>query len=151
MQLLLYTGVKRNEALQLIWSDIDLTTDEIIIRKEITKSRAIRKIAINSNLKLILEQWSNGQTGRLFPNYGANQISMKFRRWAREIGLPAEVKLHSLRATFACHLMVKGVDVYTISKLMGHRSIRITGKYYLAMDVYKSRDAVETLRYEADE
>ena len=145
LQLLLYTGMRRNEALELTWSDID---DNINIRPEISKNGIGRQIVLNSNLKTILSQGSQISQERLFPNYTPNQISMKFMRWVREIGLPAGTKLHSIRATFACQLLVKGVDIFTISKLLGHSSIKITEKYYLALDQSKARNAVEKLCFD---
>jgi len=138
LQLLLYTGIRRNEALQLVWDDIDLSLNQI----------TIRKVVINSSLKLILEQWNDNQTGRLFPNYSTNQISMKFMRWVRQLELPDNIKLHSIRASFACHLLSNDVDIYTISQLLGHTSVKVTEKYYLALDQVKARDAVDQLRFD---
>ena len=90
------------------------------------------------------------KTGRLFPGYYPNQVSMKFRRWAREIGLPDNIKLHTLRATFACHLIRRGVDIYSISKLLGHHSVKMTEKYYLALDPDKAREAVGRLKFKIE-
>lgn len=147
LQLLLYTGVRRNEALQITWDDIDLNLNQINIRKKISKTKDSRKIVINSSLKRILEQWHGDQTGQLFPNYSTNQISMKFLRWVRQLDLPDDIKLHSLRATFACHLLSNGVDIYTISQLLGHTSVKVTEKYYLALDQVKAKTAVDKLRF----
>ena len=141
-------GVRRNEALQIIWDNIDLNINQITIRKEICKTKVSRKVVINSSLKLILEQWNENQTGQLFPNYSTNQISMKFMRWIRQLGLPANIKLHSLRSTFACHLLSNGVDIYTISQLLGHNSVKVTEKYYLSLDQVKAKNAVDQLRFE---
>jgi integrase len=147
LQLLLYTGMRRNEALQITWDDIDLSLNQITIRKEICKTNSSRKVVICNELKLILEQWYDNQTGLLFPNYGTNQISMKFRRWVRQLDLPDNIKLKSLRSTFACHLLSNGDDIYTISQLLGHTSVKVTEKYYLALDEVKAKDAVDQLRF----
>jgi len=147
LQLLLYTGIRRNEAIHLTWDDIDLSLNQITIRKEISKTNSSRKVVICNDLHQILEQWYNNQTGLLFPNYGTNQISMKFRRWVRLLDLPDNIKLHCLRATFACHLLSDDVDIYTISQLLGHTSVKVTEKYYLALDEVKAKDAVDQLRF----
>ena len=75
---------------------------------------------------------------------------MKFRRWSREIGLPDSISLHSLRATFACQLLKKEVDIYTISRLLEHSNVKMTEKYYLVMDPDKAREAVELLKFTVD-
>jgi len=51
---------------------------------------------------------------------------MKVRRALPEI---EDCNLHILRHTFACRLLDKGVDLYTLSKLLGHSSVRVTGRY----------------------
>jgi len=147
IQLLLYTGMRRNEALQITWDDIDLSLNQITIRKEISKTKVSRKVIINNDIKEILKQWYDEQGGRLFPNYNPNQISMKFMRWVRQIEFPDNIKLHSLRSTFACHLLSNDVDIYTISMLLGHTSVKVTEKYYLALDQVKAKDAVDQLRF----
>jgi len=46
---------------------------------------------------------------------------------------------HDLRHTFSCRLVMKGVDLYTVSKLMGHHSLEMTERYaHLAPDFLKS-------------
>ena len=147
LQLLLYTGIRRNEALGLIWSDIDLRKRLINIRPEISKMGTSRQIPINIELQAVLGDWATRPLGKLFPNYTPNQISMKFRRWSRQVGLSDSISLHGLRATFACHLAKRNVDIYTISKLLGHSSIKMTEKYYLALDQEKAMDAVALLRF----
>jgi len=143
--------MRRNEALELSWNDIDIRRQIMTIRGETSKTSRSRQIPINGELQTVFNDWKVEKTGRLFPGYYPNQVSMKFRRWAREIGLPDNIKLHTLRATFACHLIRKGVDIYTVSKLLGHHSVKMTEKYYLALDPDKAREAVEKLRFNSDE
>jgi integrase/recombinase XerD len=70
---------------------------------------------------------------------------MKFRRWARHVGLPKGISPHSLRATFACHLIEQGVDIYVVSRLLGHSSVKVTEKHYLALDPRHVQQAVNRL------
>lgn len=72
---------------------------------------------------------------------------MKFRRWARNIGLPKGISLHSLRATFACHLIKNGVDIYIVSRLLGHSTVKVTEKHYLALDPDHVKTAINRLNY----
>lgn len=72
---------------------------------------------------------------------------MKFRRLATSAGLPEGVKLHSIRATFANRLRDKGVDIYTVSKLLGHPRVKVTEKYYLAENPDLMKEAVELLEF----
>ncbi len=86
-------------------------------------------------------------TGLLFPKFGPNQVSMAFRRIRKQAGLPDGISVHSLRATFACHLIEQGVDIYTVSRLLGHSSVTVTEKHYLALDPAHAKSAVNSLNY----
>jgi integrase/recombinase XerD len=147
MLFLLHTGCRRNEALGVTWDDMDLTKRQIVIRGQVGKMGKRRTIPINDVLYTVLSAWLSPREGRLFPAYGPNQVSMKFRRWARDAGMPKGISLHSLRATFACHLIKKGVDIYTVSRLLGHSSVKVTEKHYLALDPQHVRSAVNQLDY----
>jgi integrase len=148
MLFLLHTGCRRNEALGVTWDDIDLNKRQIVIRGQVGKMGKRRTIPTNDALYAVLSAWREPKDDRLFPTYRSNQISMKFRRWARDTGMPKGISLHSLRATFACHLIKNGVDVYTVSRLLGHSSVKVTEKHYLALDPEHVRAAVNSLRYD---
>ncbi|MDP8238748.1 MAG: site-specific integrase [Candidatus Hatepunaea meridiana] len=147
LQFLLHTGCRRNEALGVTWEDIDLVKRQILIRGEVGKMGKRRSIPINDVLYKVLYKFRGVRTGLLFPNYQSNQISMKFRRLARKIDLPREYSLHSLRSTFGSALINKGIDIYTVSKLLGHSSVKVTEKHYLALDPEHVKSAINQLDY----
>lgn len=103
---------------------------------------------INDTLLKVFEEWLKRREGRLFTDYTPNQVSMAFRRRRREAGLPKGISIHTLRATFACHLIAKGVNIYTVSKLLGHSSVKVTERHYLALDPAHLRDAVNHLNFD---
>jgi len=106
-----------------------------------------RSIPVNDVPHEVLYGWRGQRKGQLFPNYGSNQVSMKFRRLVRKINLPEGFSLHSLRSTFGSTLINKGVDIYTVSKLLGHSSVKVTEKHYLALDPEHVKSAINQLDY----
>ena len=50
------------------------------------------------------------------------------RRICKKANLP-EQSLHDFRRTFALELLKKGVDIFTISRLMGHTSLQVLSRY----------------------
>jgi integrase len=147
LQFLLHTGCRRNEALGVTWADTDLQRRQIIIRGEVAKMGKRRSIPLNDVLYDVLYAFTGPRMGPLFPSYGGNQLSMKFRRLAKKVNLPEGISLHSLRATFGSTLINKGVDIYTVSKLLGHSSVKVTEKHYLALDPAHVKEAINQLEY----
>jgi integrase len=147
LQFLLHTGCRRNEALGTTWEDIDLQRRQILIRGEVGKMGKRRSIPINDVLYDVLYALRGVRKGLMFPDYGGNQVSMKFRRLAKKVDLPEGISLHSLRATFGSTLINKGVDIYTVSKLLGHSSVKVTEKHYLALDPAHVKAAINQLDY----
>ena len=64
----------------------------------------------------------------------------------KESGFPDVTKLHSLRHTFASHLVMSGVDLPTVKKLMGHSDIETTMIYSHLADEHVDK-AVEKLEF----
>lgn len=61
---------------------------------------------------------------------------------AEDCNLPF-LTLHELRHTYGTVLREKGVDIYSISKLLGHASIEVTAKIYVHNDLEVLRSAIE--------
>jgi site-specific recombinase XerD len=52
-----------------------------------------------------------------------------------------------MRATFASVLIQKGVDIYTVSRLLGHGSVQVTERHYVALDAKHVRSVVDLLSF----
>ncbi|MEA1912488.1 MAG: site-specific integrase [candidate division WOR-3 bacterium] len=139
--LMVYTGIRRNEARFLEWSDIDFENDVIrIFNKQdfTTKNKEGRIIPTNKEVKKLLKKRKK-KNGLIFPSpsnkpYHPNVWRKKIKHYAKKAGIE-NVTLHTLRHTFASWLVMEKVDITTISKLMGHSDIKTTMIYaHLAPD-----------------
>jgi integrase len=126
-QLMVNTGMRRNEARMLTWANvksdaIQLTSDE----EARTKSKKWREIPLTDNARVALTALENSGE-YVLPVITAPKMSMKFIEIAKKAKAGGSV--HSLRHTFGTHQALKGTPVRTLQELMGHASITTTMRY----------------------
>jgi integrase len=153
----LNTGMRKAELENLEWDDIDFKRRKIQIRrKEFWQPKTgEREIPISGQLDEILQQLKDKndreiKSNFVFPDKGGGKIKTKLRRKliqiARQAGIDGLTKIHTLRHTFASHLVMQGVNLPTVKKLMGHSDIQTTMIYaHLAPDHLS--DAVNKLPF----
>ncbi len=126
----LNTGMRKGEILSLKWDNIDLKRGFILL--EITKNGERREIPINETLRHTLSELPtrfNGayvftdKTGKPYQD-----VKRSFNTACRRAGIK-DFHFHDLRHTFASHLVMAGVDITTVSKLLGHKSLTMTLRY----------------------
>lgn len=130
------SGLRVSEVIHLHYEDISRTNMQIHVRE--SKSRMDRyTILSRRSLDLLTEYWFRCGRPRdiLFPNkftggyLTVSTLEQVMRRCVRKAGLPAGATPHSLRHSFATHLMEAGVDARTIQTLLGHRDPKSTEVY----------------------
>lgn len=131
----LYTGMRLGELLNLTWREVNFKNQEISIRandKWNTKNNRERVIPLHPNIAKVLKTITV-KTGSIFKTMSGNKLDQttleeKFRAAVKRAKIE-HCRIHDLRHTFASHLAQKGVDLYRISKLLGHTSIKTTEIY----------------------
>ena len=78
-----------------------------------------------------------------------SSISRSFRDLGKRLNIDSRVTIHSLRRSFATHLLRMGVDIETVKELMGHNSITTTSSY--AQVVYVEKEIKNPLDSESYE
>ncbi len=146
---LLNTGLRIGELRHLTWEDVNWEKRTIrITAKEdwSPKAKQEREIPLNKIAYRILNAMQDRQ-GYIFATKTdfAHSIYRRFKMICKEVGIK-NIDLHTLRHTFASHLVMQGVDILTVSKLLGHSSVMMTEKYaHLAQE--HLRQAVERLSF----
>jgi len=77
---------------------------------------------------------SDFQSGPLFINFRGGRLTTRsisriIKKYGKDCGLMTEITPHSLRHTFATHLMDGGADLRSVQELLGHVSLSTTQKY----------------------
>jgi len=144
----LHTGMRRGEILNLTWKNIDF--EKNYIRVERTKSGRPRIIPMNSAVKNTLLDMAkkNAHPEYVFWNKKwqnpIHDIKNGFRAACEKVGL-GKLRFHDLRHTFASDLIMNGIDLVTVSQILGHSNISITAKRYSHPTPVHKVKAVESL------
>jgi integrase len=142
----LNTGCRKSEILGLTWDRVDMKHGFIHLDK--TKSGERREIPINSTLQRTLQGLIRRVDSPLVfynPATGGRWHDLKrsFATACRKAKI-TDFRFHDLRHTFASQLVMAGIDLTTVSRLLGHASLTMTLRYaHLAPDHLKS--AVDVL------
>lgn len=130
----LHTGLRQDELLSLQWSRVDLFRKIILIQE--TKNGKPRTIPLNQiALNILIEKAKvrNLKSDLVFLSTATTKIDCHNLIRAFKIALEkARIQgfhFHDLRHTFATRLAQRGVDLYKISKLLGHYDISMTQRY----------------------
>jgi integrase/recombinase XerD len=131
-------GLRVSEAVNLEVKDID--SKRMVLHIRSGKGQKDRMVMLAEKLLPVLrEYWKTYRpTAKLFFP-GENRQGMMHRKnvfmacrsIARRAGLTKKVSPHTLRHSFATHLLEAGTDIRTIQTLLGHRSLRTTALYTL--------------------
>ena len=145
---LIGTGLRFGEAIALTWNDVDLHTGRISINKTAIRSTGgvvikdspktssgDRTIFVGENILSMLRSIRERSTTELvFVNRRGNIIShdAAMRYWhsmCEKLGIPVR-GLHSLRHTWATRALEMGIDIKTVSNMLGHSNVITTMNIY---------------------
>ena len=132
------TGLRASEVVSLKVTDID--SEAMLLNVRQGKNRRDRKAKLSAALLAVLRDWYTAARPQvwLFPSrqgvlehIGARQISRQFARAVKAAGIRKDgrVSLHTLRHSFATHLLEAGTDIRTIQVMLGHAKLETTAIY----------------------
>lgn len=149
LELLYATGIRVSELIHLTWPDVNLSMGYITCRER-DKERVIpfgsvARRALHHYLADARKVFVGDQeTEVLFTNCSGKPMSRQgfwkiLKGYAASAGIEKDITPHTLRHSFAAHLIQNGADVRSVQEMMGHSDISTT-QMYVNMNVYKIRD-----------
>lgn len=155
-EFLLNTGLRSGEMWHLEWTDVDVEKDIIYIRIKKDwhpKMSTNRTVPLNARAKEIIERQPKRSNLVFTTRTGGSQFDIynRFRHLVKKIkekhGVIIEnPTIHAFRHTFATHALQSGIDIYTVSRYLGHTSVKMTEKYLTLLPDYAKRE-IEKLKY----
>jgi site-specific recombinase XerD len=139
-------GLRAGEVVRLRAGDID--SEQMIIRIVQSKGRKDRHVMLPAEVLDLLRQWWKvrpsghdaglvpeqrwlfpGRSDRLGRPVTTRQFGRLFKDAAKAAGLRKTLSLHTLRHSFATHLLERGTDIRLIQALLGHDKLETTARY----------------------
>jgi integrase/recombinase XerD len=129
------SGLRVSEAVSLKVSDID--SQRMLLRVRQGKGRKDRYAKLSPRLLNVLRSYWRAARPKdyLFPSWGSTghlscgALAGACTLAARQTGIAKRVTVHTLRHSFATHLLENGTDTRVIQALLGHSSIQTTARY----------------------
>ena len=151
LQLLMDTGMRIGETLNLNDDDILLEKKAIFIPAEINKGRKDRYVFFSTTMQQKLRRWIDYKE-RYFANEkvflssrGGNFNVLNFEKNLKKYCIRAKlnqnITCHQIRNNFAKRFLLSGGDIFILSKILGHSSVTVTEQDYLDVkteDIRKS-------------
>ncbi len=158
----LATGLRRGELLGLKWYDIDWKNGIIKVRRQIARvdgeiieaplktKNSYRAVTISQQaIEVLKQQQKKTNDEYVFPSPNGGPISPDsvnnmLKRVLARAGIP-KVRFHDLRHTFATIALQNGVDIKTVSGMLGHFSAGFTLDTYAHVTTSAQKEAAETM------
>jgi integrase len=127
VRIALGTGLRRGELRTLAWADVDLDADTLRVRPEKAKSRRGRTIPLTRLAREALVATPAAERkGPVVPEVARYDTALKKALRAADID---GADWHTLRHTYASHMVLRGVPLTAVRELLGHSSIQVTMIY----------------------
>lgn len=161
----LVSGLRKGELTAFLWSDLDITNRTISVSKqyvknpngELTLSRpktetSVRKVSVPQEAVdlLVAEHKNYPDNPYMFPSpttgemYYPDSVVNLHKKILKDAGLP-HIRFHDLRHTFATLALQNGVDVKTVSSMLGHYDAGFTLRTYTHATRQKQDEAAQTM------
>ena len=130
----------------LRWSDIEkLTWSQVqsdpanghYLRFRQKKTGGFETLPISDQAVMLLGT-PGAPTDRVFDGLTySDQNNLKLKEWILKAGITKKISFHNFRHTYATLLLNSGTDIYTVSKMLGHRNVSTTQIYAKVVDKRK--------------
>lgn len=141
LETLYSTGIRVSELVGLQVTDLDLTGEALKVRGKGNKERIVPLgshaiAAVRRYLDMLTQdvKFASRDSGPLFVNKHGGRLSSrsvrrKLDKYLKQVGLDPSISPHTLRHSFATHLLDNGADLRSVQELLGHQSLSTTQVY----------------------
>ncbi|HCJ46261.1 MAG TPA: recombinase [Prevotella sp.] len=135
-----FTGLRRSDILALRWNQIHHDGKRQYLSVRMKKTGHNISVPLSKEaLRCLPDKQSKPDDACVFDGICSSMLPKNIKLWAKDSGITQKtVTFHVARHTFATLILNLGADIYTVSKLLGHRDVSTTEIYAKVID--KSKD-----------
>ena len=142
------TGLRFSDIQKLVWSELQHSIENgysVQFRQQ--KTKGVEVLPISEQAFSLLGERKE-PTELVFEGLKYSAFSNKhLHQWIGAAGITKNITFHCFRHTFATLQLSKGTDIYTVSKMLGHRELKTTQIYAKVIDKTK-REAADKIKLE---
>lgn len=135
-----FTGLRYSDLISLEWSDIE---NGAVIKRQ-KKTQTFIKIKLSETALEIVEHQRELAKTQPMPyifSLPVNHLTNEYLRiWVKMAGISKKITFHCARHTFATMCLDQGIDIYTVSKLLGHSDVVNTQRYAKLTDHKRDKE-----------
>lgn len=133
------TGLRRSDVLRLRWGDVYRQGEytRIIFRQKKTKEQEY--LDITEQAARLMGKRGDDEEYVFTDIHTPSTTNNAIKLWVARAGIKKDITFHCARHTFATMMLDLGNDLYTVSKLLGHREIATTQIYAKVLDKNKQK------------
>lgn len=131
------TGVRYSDIAKLLWSEIVyIENDGYYIRFKQKKTGTMETLPISDEAFELLRPKAN-ENDKVFAGLKKWDVDRILPVWIASSGIKKHITFHCFRHTYATLQLSSGTDIYTISKMLGHKNVKTTQIYAKVIDSKK--------------
>lgn len=132
------TGLRWSDVQKMIWSEVQHSNENgYYIRFKQKKTKGVETLPITEQaMELLGERTAPDDRVFIGLKYSAWN-NLRLQQWVMKAGISKTITFHCARHTYATLQLTLGTDIYTVSKLLGHKDIKTTQVYAKIIDEKK--------------
>ena len=140
------TGLRFSDIKNLVWGELEyIEGNGYFIQFKQQKTKGVEMMPISEQAYSLLGE-SKEPTDKVFEGLTYSAYENKhLYQWIGAAGITKDITFHCFRHTFATLQLSKGTDIYTVSKMLGHRELKTTQIYAKIIDQTK-REAADKIQ-----
>lgn len=140
------TGLRYSDIEKLTWGDIQQSGEDTYIRFRQEKTEHVENMPISKQARMLLGT-PGGKNDIVFQRLQKWDVYRYLPVWLIQAGITKHITFHCFRHTYATLQLSLGTDIFTVSKMLGHKSIKTTQVYTKIVDE-KKKEAAKRISFD---